>query len=96
MEYHIDCDGETLYAGKIYKMPDEDAIKYSVNDVVSNYLGNGISFNEGIEEIPNYSKEFSIITTGADHQLKVYNSWAYEDTDYWLSDPIDYKVSCKQ
>lgn len=74
LEYHIDNDGETLYAGKIYKMPDESVIRYSVNDVVSNYLGNGITFSEGIEEIPNYSKDFSIITTGANHQLKVYNS----------------------
>lgn len=96
IEYHIENDGNILYSGKVYKMPDESSIVYSVNDVVSNYLGNGLVFTEGIQQIPNYAKEFYIRSTGANHYLKVYNSWAYEDTNYWLSDPIDYRVSCKQ
>ena len=47
--------------------------------------------------MPSYAGEFNVVTsTGFRHYQTFYNSWAYQDTDYWLSDPIDYRVSCKQ
>lgn len=97
VEYHIDADGEILYAGKAHKYPGETAISFEINDVLSNYIGNSIVFQDGINKIQNYCKSFSVVTnSGRTAYETVYNSWAYKDTDYWLSDPIDYRVSCKQ
>lgn len=96
-EYHIELNGDLIYGGKAYKYPDASGIEWSVNDVVSNYLGNGITFQNGIQQIPNYCKTFYIYTNnGASYSEKFYNSWAYKDTDYMLSDPIDYRVDPRQ
>lgn len=97
IEYHINLDGDIIYAGKAYKYPDSSNIEWSINDTVSNYLGNGIRFSTGIQEIPNYSKDFFMRTNEGDKFIETYyNSWAYKDTDYWLSDPIDYRVDQRQ
>ena len=96
-EYHIELDNSTIYAAKAYKYPGETLVKFNINDIASNYLGNGLSFTEGCREIPDYAKVFDVITSdGTNYSQTFYNSWAYKDTNYWLSDPIDYKVSCKQ
>lgn len=97
IEYHINLDGDIIYAGKAYKYPDSSKITWSINDAVSNYLGNGIQFTEGIHQIPDYAKDFYMETNTDKKYIETfYNSWAYEDTDYWLSDPIDYRVDQRQ
>lgn len=97
IEYHIENNSNIVYAGKAYKYPDAESIEWQVNDVLSNYLGNGIKFEEGIQEIPNYSKEFLIVTnTGNTFTQSVHNSWAYEDADYLISQPIDNRVDPRQ
>lgn len=96
-EYHIDLNNSIIYAAKAYKYPGESLVKFSINDIASNYLHNGLTFTEGYQEIPDYAKVFDVTTSdGTTYSQSFYNSWAYEDTDYWLSDPIDYKVSCRQ
>lgn len=97
LEYHITNDGEIIYAGKAYKYPDEANLIWSVNDTVSNYLGNGIYFTDGIHQIPDYAKDFFIKTSADVKYVKTfYNSWAYKNTNYWLSDPIDNRVDPRQ
>lgn len=97
IEYHINLDGDIIYAGKAYKYPDEAKVTWSINDAVSNYLGNGISFTEGIQQIPEYSKDFYMEDNLGDKFIETfYNSWAYKNTDYWLSDPIDNRVDPRQ
>lgn len=97
IEYHITYDGDIIYAGKAYRYPEELETVWSVNDVTSNYLGNGIIFTDGIQQIPNYSKDFFIGTSaGAKYVKTFYNSWAYKHTNYWLSDPIDTRVDPRQ
>lgn len=58
VEYHIKLGSDIIYAGKAYKYPDATKVTWSINDAVSNYLGNGLSFVEGIQQIPDYSKDF--------------------------------------
>lgn len=97
VEYHISLGTDIIYAGKAYKYPEASNIEWTINDVCSNYIGTGITFTNGIQRIPNYCKTFSVVTN--DQTLtdtKFYNSWAYDDTDYWLSDPIDYRVDPRQ
>lgn len=97
IEYHISLGADIIYAGKAYKYPDASDIEWTINDVCSNYIGTGITFTSGIQRIPDYCKVFSTVTN--DQTLintRFYNSWAYEDTDYWLSDPIDYRVDPRQ
>lgn len=97
LEYHITLNDNLIYAGKAYKYPDNSEVEWSINDVVSNYLGTGITFSEGLQEIPNYAKSFTIGTSNlASYEETFYNSWAYKDTDYWLSDPIDKRVDPRQ
>ena len=97
IEYHINLDGDIIYAGKAYKYPDATKVTWSINDAVSNYLGNGISFTEGIQQIPDYSKDFYMETnTGQKYVETFYNSWAYKDADYVISDPIDNRVDPRQ
>lgn len=97
VEYHIKLGSDIIYAGKAYKYPDESKVSWSINDAVSNYLGNGISFVEGIQQIPEYSKDFYMEDNVGDKFIETfYNSWAYKDTDYWLSDPIDNRVDPRQ
>lgn len=97
IEYHITNDGDIIYAGKAYRFPEESETVWSVNDITSNYLGNGIYFTEGIQQIPNYAKDFFIGTSANAKYVKTfYNSWAYKHTDYWLSDPIDHRVDPRQ
>ena len=97
IEYHINLDGDIIYSGKAYKYPDNSKITWSINEAVSNYLGNGIYFTDGIHQIPDYSKDFFMeVNTGDKYIETFYNSWAYKDTDYWLSDPIDFRVDQRQ
>lgn len=97
IEYHITLDGDIIYSGKAYKFPDGEKVTWSINDAVSNYLGNGIRFTDGIHQIPDYSKDFYMETNLGNKYIETfYNSWAYKDTDYWLSDPIDYRVDPRQ
>jgi len=97
VEYHIKLGSDIIYAGKAYKYPDASEVAWSINDAVSNYLGNGLSFVEGIQQIPDYSKDFYMEDNiGNKYVETFYNSWAYEDTDYWLSDPIDNRVDPRQ
>lgn len=97
IEYHINLDGDIIYAGKAYKYPDASKITWSINDTVSNYLGNGIQFVEGIHQIPDYSKDFYMETnTGEQYLETFYNSWAYKDADYIISDPIDNRIDQRQ
>lgn len=97
IEYHISLGADIIYAGKAYKYPDASTIEWTINDVCSNYIGTGITFTSGIQRITDYCKVFSTVTN--DQTLvntRFYNSWAYDDTDYWLSDPIDYRVDPRQ
>lgn len=97
VEYHIKLGSDIIYAGKAYKYPDASKVTWSINDAVSNYLGNGLSFVEGIQQIPDYSKDFYMEDNRGNKYVETfYNSWAYDDTDYWLSDPIDYRVDPRQ
>lgn len=97
VEYHIGLGENTIYAGKAYKLPDAGSIKWSINDVASEYLGTGITFENGIQQIPDYIKEFVIGTnTGQAYNHIYYNSWAYKNTNYLLSDPIDFRVDPRQ
>lgn len=75
IEYHIKYDGDIAYAGRAYCYPEEDTITWTINDVVSNYLGNGIYFRNGIYEIPDYSKDFFMKTSMEDKYVETfYNS----------------------
>ena len=97
IEYHITLGGDIIYAAKAYKYPDENDIEWTINDVCENYIGTDLNFTSGIQRIPNYCKTFSVVTNqNVLKNSRFYNSWAYEDTDYWLSDPIDYRVDCRQ
>lgn len=97
IEYHITLGSEIIYAGKAYKYPDASSIKWVINDICSNYLGNGIVFNNGIHQIPNYCKTFNVETNSRVIMSDTfYNSWAYTDTNYLLSDPIDYRIDPRQ
>ena len=97
IEYHITLGGDIIYAAKAYKYPDANDIEWTINDVCENYIGTDLNFTSGIQRIPNYCKTFSVVTNqNVLKNSRFYNSWAYEDTDYWLSDPIDYRVDCRQ
>ena len=75
IDFHITNDGDIIYAGKAYMFPEEFETVWSVNDIVSNYLGNGIYFTEGIQQIPNYAKDFFIGTSANAKYVKTfYNS----------------------
>jgi hypothetical protein len=75
IEYHITNDGEIIFAGKAYRYPDELKTTWSINDTVSNYLGNGIYFTDGIQQIPNYAKDFFVKTSANAKYVKTfYNS----------------------
>ena len=95
LEYHIYESGNLIYGGKAYAYPNSN-IQFTVNDVVSNYLGNGILFQAGVHQIPDYAKMFAIQTTdGISYSAGFYNSWAYEESNI-LSEPISTRVDPRQ
>lgn len=100
LEYHIDdSSSNILYAAKVYKMPDEQQVEWSINEPVSNYLGNSIAFTEGVHKMNDYIKPFTLITsTGFSKTYYFYNSWAYKQTPIGglLADPIDNRVDPRQ
>ena len=97
VDYSVLDYDKVIYTGRAYAYPGETTIDIQLNDTIANYLGNGIIFEEGVQEIPEYLKMFNVVSSdGLSASYTVYNSWSYQDTDYWLSDPIDTRVSCKQ
>ena len=95
LEYHIYNNGELIYGGKAYAYPNSN-IQFTVNDVCSNYLGNGILFQAGVHQIPDYAKTFTIQTTdGVSYNVGFYNSWAYENSNF-LSEPIYTRLDPRQ
>ena len=74
VEYHIIIDGETVYSGYAYRYPDEEGnLKIEVNDILSDYLKNHISFTEGLREMDGFLKEFTISTNYGSQDVLVYN-----------------------
>lgn len=75
MEYHIDIADNIVYAGKIYKQPDSDVISFNIGDVASNHLHNSLVFSEGLNLMPDYVKDFKIVTNEAtEYNQTIYNS----------------------
>lgn len=101
IEYHLNYDGEIIYAGKAYKYPGSETIAFLLNEVTSNYLSNGIVFEEQTSVIPDYLKTFIIKTsTDSERAVTFFNDWSYKDRDLtkgsMLSDPITGLVDSRQ
>lgn len=102
IEYHLDCAGEMVYAGKAYKYPETDRVEFLLNNVAENYLSNGIIFNTSKTIIsPEYLKPFTLITSsGNEKPITFFNDWSYKDRDLtkgtMLSDPITGLVDPRQ
>lgn len=91
-EYHLDVDGQTVYAGKAYKYPDNDYIEFFLNNVVEDYLGNSLEFKDGLQVMNNYVKEITLLSDdGTDETFNFFNDWSYKDRgiNSFLSDPIN-------
>jgi len=99
VEYHINSGNTILYAAKAYPEPTTRATSVILNDVCENYLGNGITFTAGVQEMPDYYKQFKFVTnTGTETNFSFYNSWAYKEipSHQILSDPISTTVDWRQ
>lgn len=100
IEYHIDKDGEVLYAGRAYKYPGSNIARFLVNDIVKNYVSSELVLDEGIWDNTGYFQKFDLITsTGTYKPIGVINDWSYQYfpvKDDLLSDPINGLVSSKQ
>lgn len=100
VEYHIeDWESNLLYAGKAYKYPQANEVAWTINGPISNYLGNGIEFVEGVHKIPHYLEPFTVVTnTGLAKEYLFYNNWSYKDlpNSLLLSDPINGEVDPRQ
>lgn len=102
IEYHLDYAGNMVYAGKAYKYPETDRVKFLLNDVAENYLSNEIIFNTSKTIVsPGYLKPFTLVTSsGKDKPITFFNDWSYKDRDLtkgtMLSDPITGLVDPRQ
>lgn len=96
-EYHINVNGEEepIYTGYAYRYPDEEELKIELNDILSDYLHNHISFTEGLQEMDGFAKQFTITTPNNSKTVIAYNAWAKPNTPI-LNDPISNIIDPRQ
>lgn len=97
VEYHIyDEDANRIYAGYAYRFPDDEGnMKIELNDVLSDYLKNHISFTEGLQEMDGFYKTFTITTTSGSSDIEVYNAWEQPKSPL-LNEPISNEIDPRQ
>lgn len=95
VEYGLYVNDELVYSGYAYKYPDEDELKIELNDVISDYLHNHISFTEGFQEMDDYLNTFTIKTSSDTYVIDIYNAWDRPKSPI-LNDPISNEVDPRQ
>ena len=79
LEYHIDLDGTTIYAGKAYKYPNADNVQFTINDACGGYLHSTYPESYGLEKDSNYMRNFVVNTSiGTQYSYNIYNDWSYK------------------
>lgn len=100
LDYYVMLDNNIIYNGKLVRFPDSNKIELKINDIVRDYLDNGLpnGFENGSYPINEYSKEFTIITNNQTHPYIFYNSYAYENLPYngCISVPIKNIIDKRQ
>ena len=89
--YNITTDGDIIYSGKAYKLPDAEYIEFNVNKICYNYLNsdlpNGFSFSGNFNklyQLKDYYKTF-VITDNNNNTINsynFYNSYSYDFADF--------------
>lgn len=71
-EYTIYVEGEEspIYTGYAYRCPGSPNIEIELNNILSDYLKNHISFREGLSEMDGYVKKF-VLSTNVNNGYKI-------------------------
>ena len=90
-----------IYAGRAYKLPDDDRIRINLNKIVENYVSSNINMDfEAVTDFGYYGKPFRVKTGGKTlGDYIFYNDWSYDANKkriFFLpqniSDPINYDI----
>lgn len=91
LEYLIQVDGDVIFSGKAYEMPDAEGIRININHICENYLQNDINpllnSTASTVSVPNACRTFTLVTP-AGNVLETYRflyCWDY-DRDWSGSD----------
>lgn len=82
-DYSIYVQGNLVYQGKAYKMPDEEMIKINPNRIIENYLYAEVDFDKiknGTVNFPELTQFKSIrVKIGVDNYIyRAINNWSYD------------------
>lgn len=94
IEYHIDLNGSTVYAGKAYREPNSSYIYINVNGICSNYIS-VMPFPSiwGDNRYATWKRTFTLVTsTGNTQEYTFYNDWTYNEECQPISKIADYRA----
>lgn len=94
IEYHIDLNGSTIYAGKAYREPNKSYIQINVSGICSNYIS-VMPFPTiwGNNQTGFWKRTFTLVTsTGNTQGYTFYNDWTYNEEDQPVSKIADYRA----
>lgn len=95
-EYHIYNQGNLLYSGKAYKLPNESGARFSVNEIAQDHLSNHIKLSTGEWNMEGFCKDFEVVTPSNSRTYTFYNDWSYQPERNLLNCPINGKVDSRQ
>lgn len=83
INYTITYNGETVYTGRAYAMPDANGIVIFFNQLVKSYLSNSINFTEGFQTVNDWLGNFTITSPelGDIQSVAFYEDYSYENRE---------------
>lgn len=94
IEYHIDLNDLTVYAGKAYREPNKSYIQINVSGICSNYIS-VMPFPTiwGNNQTGFWKRTFTLVTsTGNTQGYTFYNDWTYDEECQPVSKIADYRA----
>lgn len=81
VNYTITFNGETVYTGRAYAMPDAQGVTIFFNQLVKSYLSNAIDFDNGYQTSKNWMGNFTITSPelGNIASVAFYEDYSYEN-----------------
>ena len=83
VDYTISTEGETIYSGRAYQLPDSDEISFELNEIVRDYVDNYLWWRSGYQTPSGWQRTFTVEMDNGDMGEYIFTKdWSYTERNY--------------
>lgn len=83
VDYTVSTEGNVVYGGRAYQMPDSDSISFELNEIVRDYIDNYLWWRPGYQTPSGWQRTFTVEMDNGDVGEYIFTKdWSYVERNY--------------